>query len=160
MHAGEGEQDGDVLGVERLVVAAAETVGQAGDLLDREPRALAQRVDQRCRSRAWCPVPIMVSSFLSLSRPTMSKLIIITVEASGIERMLDVVLRAEQPPLLAREGDEDDAAGQGVARGPPAGGPSPCTIAVPDALSSAPLWMSLERNASEPDNSPPRPRWS
>ena len=63
------------------------------------------------------PVPIMVSSLLSLSRPTMSKLTIMTVSSSGIERVLDVVPRAEQAALLAREGDEDDAAGERV--GPP-----------------------------------------
>ena len=63
------------------------------------------------------PVPIIVSSFLSLSRPTMSQLIIMTVEFEREQGVRDIVLRAEQPALLARERDEDDPAGQGVAAG-------------------------------------------
>ena len=71
--------------------------------------------------------------------------------------MIHIVLRTEQSPFLAGEGDEDNTAGQGVAAGRQPAGHS-ITMDVPEALSSAPLWMSLERKASDPEMSPPRPR--
>ena len=78
VHAGEGEQDRNVLGVKRLVITAAETVGDARDSLDRRAPSPCPGRRPGCRCGVE-PVPIIVSSFLPLSRPTMSKLIIMTV---------------------------------------------------------------------------------
>ena len=100
----------------------------------------------------------MVSSFLPSGGRPCQRLTIITVEPgdkAGARH--STVIRGA--PFLAGKGHEDDPSGQGImAQGQAAG--NFMTIAVPEALSSAPLWMSLERKASEPDSRPPRPRWS
>ena len=68
----------------------------------------------------------------------MSRLIIASVGRERIDRLLDVVRRAQQAELLAAEGDEDHASGPAASAASRSA--ISISIAAPDALSSAPLW--------------------
>ena len=116
--SGECEENGDVLQVKRLLIAWPESVG---NLLDREPFRLAKRIDQRVEP--WACASAVNGQLVLLVEPADH---VEVDHDDGVlereERVIDVMLRAEQAFFLAGEGRENDSARQGVASpGEPSG---------------------------------------
>ena len=102
------------------MIAAAESVGHAADRLDGQACILAERLNQLLGVRRGAGADH--GQFVLVVEPADH----VEVDhhhgrGERIERMLDVMPRAQQPAFLARERDEHHAAGQGVAprRQPP-----------------------------------------